>query len=211
MAPNLWTDEPHALAYLERGRHIPFRQEGTLQLLDRLPAAVTRVLDLGTGDGRLLAEVLERRPQATGVALDFSDTMLAAAGERFAGDDRVTVERHDLDAPLPDRGGFDVVVSGFAIHHVADGRKRALYGEIHACLEPGGTFFNLEHVASATDRLHREFLDAIGVDPADDDPSNKLASVEAQLRWLRDVGFRDVDCHWKWRELALLGGVRPQG
>ena len=101
------------------------------------------------------------------------------------------------------------MVSSFAIHHVADARKRVLYGEIHDRLRPGGTFLDLEHVASPTPELHTDFLAALGIDPADDDPSNLLAPVGEQLDWLRAAGFAHVDCHWKWRELALLAGVRP--
>lgn len=67
----------------------------------------------------------------------------------------------------------------------------------------------LEHVASSTDRLHDAFLAAVGYTRETEDRSNILLDVETQLRWLLELGFHDVDCHWKWRELALLSGVRP--
>jgi hypothetical protein len=135
--------------------------------------------------------------------------MLDRLRARFDGDPRVRIVAHSLDQPLPDLGTFDAIVSSFAIHHVAHARKRALYAEVFARLTPGAVFCNLEHVSSPTDRLHAQFLARQGVLPADDDPSNQLLEVHTQLEWLRAIGFDDVDCHWKWRELALLAGVKP--
>jgi cyclopropane fatty-acyl-phospholipid synthase-like methyltransferase len=132
--------------------------------------------------------------------------MIEAAQKRFAGDSSVAVVTHNLDDQLPHLGKFDAVISSFAIHHVVHERKRALYSEIHGLLNASGVFCNLEHVASPTPRLHEEFLHGIGFTLETEDPSNKLLDVGTQLRWLREIGFVDVDCHWKWRELALLAG-----
>ena len=131
--------------------------------------------------------------------------MLDAARSRFRGDARVDVIEHDLEDPLPELGRFDVVISSFAIHHCADERKRALYAELFERLNSGGLLANLEHVASPTERLHETFYAMV---EAEEDPANKLLDVETQLHWLREIGFEDVDCFWKWRELALLAGHR---
>ncbi|KGF73679.1 methyltransferase [Neosynechococcus sphagnicola sy1] len=206
---NQWINIEHALDYLRRADNIPHRTEGEAVLLDHVPQTVKRILDLGTGNGRLLALLKVDRPQAQGVALDFSPTMLAEVGARFAADATVTIVDHNLDLPLPDLGTFDAVVSSFAIHHCTHPRKQALYAEIFACLQPGGIFCNLEHVASPTPKLHAHFLESIGYTPETEDPSNKLLDVETQLHWLRQMGFIEVDCYWKWLEMALLIGLKP--
>lgn len=206
---NLWTESAWAQRYLRERDDIPHRTEGFAVLMEVLPSSPRRVLDLGTGDGYTLGLVRSLHPEADGVGVDFSAEMLGLARKRFAGDAGVEIVEHDLDAPLPALGTFDLVVSSFAIHHCVDARKRVLYGEVFGILEPGGVFLNLEHVDSATPELHVDFLAAIGKTPAEDDPSNKLVAVETQLTWLRELGFAQVDCHWKWREIALLAGVKP--
>ena len=59
-----------------------------------------------------------------------------------------------------------------------------------------------------SDRQTEAFFAALGMTLADEDRSNQLLDLEAQVAWLREIGFRQVDCFWKWRELALFGGVR---
>ena len=215
-AVNLWSSTDHAAEYLGRAASVPHRTEGEAALLEFIPLTTRRILDLGTGDGRLLAlvkgELTERlrdekpSPRIEAVAVDFSPAMLEAVIRRFAGDSSVAIRMHNLDYPLPDLGKFDAIVSCFAIHHLTHERKRELYAEIYARLNPGGVFCNLEHVASPSVALHDEMLVHLGRTPENEDPSNKLLDVETQLQWLREIGFADVDCHWKWREFGLLAG-----
>jgi tRNA (cmo5U34)-methyltransferase len=206
---NLWSTTEHALGYLAKADSIPHRTEGEAVLLDYIPQTANRILDLGTGDGRLMALLKIDRPSATGVALDFSPVMLEKAGDRFKDDNSIEIISHNLDDSLPDLGEFDAIVSSFAIHHVTHERKQSLYVEIFDRLTPGGVFANLEHVASPNQKIHMQFLTKIGYTPETEDPSNKLLDVETQLGYLREIGFVDVDCYWKWLELALLIGIKP--
>jgi ubiquinone/menaquinone biosynthesis C-methylase UbiE len=235
---NVWKRREVAAAFLnERSLLIPDRQrqlEVILRILRFAPRRPGRVLDLGSGDAILLATVLEAYPEASGVALDFSPLMLEQARARLAafGARASTVEA-DLQSPAwcaAVAGPFDVVLSGFAIHHLAHERKRALYREIFDLLPEGGLFLNAEHVASPTpwiedlfndmmtehlflrrqergeevtlEQVRREFLER------PDRAANILAPVEEQCAWLRAIGFREVDCFWKYFELAILGGLR---
>ncbi|MCB0957182.1 MAG: class I SAM-dependent methyltransferase [Ilumatobacter sp.] len=203
-----WGDEEKVTEYLGRVDRLAARRAGEVELVEALPDDVTRALDLGCGDGRLLSLVLDARPAATAaVGLDRSAPMLEHARGRFAGDARVQVVDHDMTQPLPPLGQFDAVVSGFAIHHLAHDRKRSLFAEIRALLRPGGVFANLEVVACATPELHEEFNRRIGRPGGD--PEDILAGVEEQLAWMRDAGLEHVDCNWRWRGFAVLVGAAP--
>lgn len=199
-----WSDSGRVAEYLSR--EIPHRGTAEEMLLAALPAQVDRFLDLGTGDGRLLRLVRSRHPAAAGVGLDSSAPMLERAAERLAGEPALELRGHDLASPLAEDGPFDAVVSGLAIHHLEDARKRALFAEVHDLLAPGGVFANLDLVSSATPGLHERFRREIG--RVEDDPSDRLAGLAAQMEWLGTAGFGAVDCHFKWLELALVVAVK---
>jgi len=198
-----------AAEYLGRVDRLAPRAAGEAVLVEVLPPAPERILDLGCGDGRLAGLVLDARPSVMEViAVDISPPMLTRARERFAADTRIRVVERDLQTCIDELGGFDLIVSGFAIHHLEDRRKQALFEEVAHQLRPGGLFANLEVVQSATPELHATFRHLIGRET--DDPEDRLAPIESQLTWMRDAGLEQVDCLWRWRGFALLVGSVPR-
>jgi tRNA (cmo5U34)-methyltransferase len=238
----VWREGPVVRRYLDGIRGgIPLAAEQidmVLRLVRSARPAMRRFLDLGCGDGVLGEALLDAHPHSSGVFLDFSELMIEAARRKIEGAGRsrnafVLADYGDRRwKELPELAtSFDVVVSGFSIHHQVDERKRELYAEILELLEPGGLFLNLEHVASRSpwgEALFDEyFIDAIfsyhtrmgagksRQEVADayvhraDKAANILAPVEDQCAWLRELGYEEVDCYFKTFELALFGGRRP--
>jgi len=193
----------------------------------------TVILDLGCGNGILGQYLLDIYPESPCVFVDFSAPMLDAACENLRGSPRASFVKADFSTAqwldtIDSQYSFDIIVSGYSIHHQPDERKKALYAEIYDLLTPGGVFLNLEHVASASTagvQLFDEFFvdhlfdfhartdpDTSRVDldqtyySRPDKSENILAPVDEQCRWLVDIGFQDVDCFFKVFELALFGG-----
>jgi len=177
-----------------------------------------RVLDLGAGTGLFAALLLERMPDARITCLDASEGMLDEARIRFAGDARVDFVLADMASTDLD-GPWDVVMSALAIHHLEQDAKKALFARIHNALSPGGLFVNAEQVLGPTPALEERYalrwladVRAAGV-PEDEIEKarqrmsfDRCASVEDQLAWLREAGFRDVDCSFKSWRFAVLNG-----
>jgi len=234
-----WEIEENAKAFLEFERGaVP----GTELQLAVIASIVknwfpnpSRILDLGCGDGILGRFLLDSFPTASGVFVDFSDPMLGAAGENLSNAPNSTIIKADFATPnwlesVDSDKPFDIVISGFAIHHQPDGRKKELYAEIYELLSPGGIFLNLEHVESSTPEVEQLFEEyfiehlhafqlksdpgtsretvAEGFRNRADKDEDKLAEVEAQCGWLREIGYNDADCFFKVFEIALFGGRR---
>ena len=232
-AGSSWKDAEVARKFLDVRRQImPLGDEQValmLRLARRFVPQPIRVADLGCGDGFMARAILTEFPTARALLIDHSEPMLQRTREAMAPfADRYEARHGDLSNPLPPQlgdGPFDLVVSGYAIHHLPSARKRSLYAEVLGLLVPGGLFVNVEHVASATPELGAIFDDTYidhlaavtGRDRAEvaaeyhgrtDKADNILDPVEVQVDWLREIGFGQADCYFKWLELAVFGGVR---
>lgn len=210
--------------------------EVMLRLLDAAQVPINRFLDLGSGSGLLAIAILTRHPDAKATLVDFSEPMMEAARDLLGEDTNLpSFVLADLNSPdwaaaIQHETPYDAIVSGFAIHHLSNDRKAAIYAELLPLIRPGGMFINVEHVASASPWISTVWDEAMIDSLAEyneqqrtgqtrsmvaksyasrpDKDANILVPVETQLTWLRDAGFVDVDCFFKYFELAVIGGRR---
>ena len=234
---SVWESEEVAKAFIENERGaIPGND---IQLAIILKAVQhwhdnpRTIMDLGCGNGIIGKYLLASYPESRGVFIDISDTMLESAGENLEKFPDSEIIKGDLSSAawlevIDKNKPVDLVISGFAIHHLTDQRKKELYMEIYEILSPGGIFLNLDHVESAStgvenlfeqyyiDHLHnfqqsydpgvkRETVEKIYQERPDKD-EDKPVMVDIQCDWLRDIGFKDVDCFFKLFVIALFGG-----
>ncbi len=180
-----------------------------------------KVLDLGAGTGLLAAFIAYSFPQARITMVDISSEMLERARARFElGGERFRFEVSDYGVdPIEEK--YDAVVSALSIHHLSDDQKRSLFARIHGALNDGGVFVNAEQCRGATPERHRFHHERwitrvreLGVDDRDLATAldrmkfDRAATLEDQLEWLREAGFRDIDCAYKNLIFAVYCGVK---
>lgn len=104
-------------------------------------------------------------------------------------------------------------------HHLEDGAKRSLFANIRSALRPGGVFINADEVLGPNDYVNRRnhqvwLAEARRLGASDDDIAaaqarmehDRLATLEDQLVWLRDAGFDDVDCAYRYYFFVVYAG-----
>ena len=191
-----------------------------LDLIPHAPATPLRILDVGAGTGVLSALVLERFSNASLVAVDLSDQMLATCAEKLAPWKGRLELRHGAFPETDIGDGYDLVVSSLTLHHLSHADKRAGFAKLFDAMNPGGALLVRDVVAAATPALDRRYaalwrdtVQAYGYDDMSwfDEhlETDNPARVEDQIAWLDEIGFVETACHWRHLNCALFGGIKP--
>jgi tRNA (cmo5U34)-methyltransferase len=190
--------------------------------LEVIPMDSTNIVELGAGSGLFSTMLRAAFPDAHLTLIDFSEAMLGLAKARLGNDPGVTFALADytIEPLLHD---CDAIVSPLSIHHLEDERKRALLQPILKALKPGGLFVNADHIAGPTPALEETYqlrwladVRALGATEQQISESlyrqqeDRRSPVAAQLEWMREAGFTDVDCWYKYSSFAVMCGTRPR-
>jgi len=218
---------------------VPRRQEMMSTVVAAVPfdaAEPFKILELGSGDGRLAEALLTVFPQSTLTALDGSESMRAATSKRLAlFGTRARVAGFDLTAlDWWDRMfGVDVLVSSLCLHHLNDAKKQYLYKAVAERLSSQGALLVADVIepmssaareiaadawdrsaraqADATGRpdLYRKFVEAGWNHFRTPDAVDHPSALLHHLVWLKQAGFVAVECVWLFAGHAVFGGFHP--
>jgi len=175
-------------------------------------------LDLGAGTGLLTAFIISAFPNATVTLMDLSEKMLEKAQERFSLNKRVNFLVWDYShSTLPEE--YNLIVSAMSIHHLSDNEKKSLYQRVFDALKREGAFINADLVKGETDQVEQKYQDTwmnwikeAGLSKnellkiIDRMRYDRPSSLNIQLQWLKEIGFSNVDCYYKYFNFAVYSG-----
>jgi len=230
----IWKSEEVVRSFALQAEERERQRREQFQLLARLlpfdPDDVFTFVDLGAGTGAAARAVLTEYPRASAILAEYSPQMIAEGEHHmaaFAGSYRY-VEFDMLASAWPEAvpAHVDAVVSALSIHHLPDGRKRAIFGEILERLQPGGWYVNYDPIRAPDaaleaiwERVNDRYEPDAPFKRAHRSPQEQaryenhvryMIPLEPQLQWLRDAGFANVDVFWKRLDWAIYGGSRPR-
>jgi tRNA (cmo5U34)-methyltransferase len=200
-------------------------REAVFDLGSRFVTPDAAIVDLGCSRGEALAPFVRTFGAANRfVGVELSPTMLAAARERFAEPiAKGIVDIRDLDlrsAYPPEQAS--VTLSVLTLQFTPIEHRPRIVRAVFEHTVPGGAFVLVEKVLASAARLNELFAERYHAMKGrhgytTEQIERKRLALEGVLvpvtsRWneelLRDAGFRQVECFWRWLNFAGWIGVR---
>lgn len=174
------------------------------------------ILDIGAGTGLLSEFLMQRYPNAFFTLIDLSEKMIQMAKERFRDNPNVKYIINDYTKhDFVDK--YDMLISALSIHHLSDEAKKNFYKKCYTLLKPGGIIINADQVLGETayiEELNKKiWFNSIENSGLTNDEIqagyerikfDKEAKLDQQLSWLKESGFSDVSCVYKYYHFAVM-------
>ncbi|MEQ1841831.1 MAG: class I SAM-dependent methyltransferase [Verrucomicrobiales bacterium] len=97
------------------------------------------ILDLGCGNARFLAPCLQSSPPESYTGVDLSSVALEEAEEYLKDVPRVSLRNQDmLEEVAEAEAVYDLIFTGYAVHHLSPDAKQQLFHSCASRLAPGG-------------------------------------------------------------------------
>jgi len=209
--------------YDRQRKHVIPRLDDLYQILGDLASTNThqpRILDLGAGTGLLTSYIYDRHPQGYFTLLDISEEMINIARDRFK-----NVQHFDYvvaDYTIHKfQESFDLIVSSLSIHHLKHRDKQFLYQKIYDLLNPEGIFLNADQVLGPNPaneaEYQRNWMEKIQVGSLSESEKKIIldrmeldnpATLNDNLKWLKNIGYRDVDVYYKYYNFCIIYGKK---
>lgn len=188
------------------------------------------LLDFGCGDGILSKIIKNIYPTNNFYLLDGSETMLNKAKENVNSSSISFIHSsfEDFIINSNEENKYDFIYSSMAIHHLEHHKKQELYSKFYTLLKFNGLFVNIDVVLPAS-KITEDFQFKLWIDWINEEieknnleseknkhdnlpqvyknkSENKPSSLLSQLSILENVGFKDVECYYKYGIFVLFGG-----
>jgi len=163
------------------------------------------ILDLGSGNGNITAQLIPYFPDATYTLVDASAEMIQVCRSHLKDYDVIYANEYFNDF-LFEEENYDLIVAGFSLHHCDENEKQSLFKNIHMSLKKGGIFSYSDLMISKTNPDHtmllRQWEVFVNNNFSDEnkwtwlmnhyEAFDKPTDYLVQLEWMRTAGFMDI-------------------